>query len=145
VTSEPVTKSTPSCGKPKRDSTNAEAPRLDYDSTMPDARALYREGFQHFAENRIDEAIDCYQRAVDAEPDLAIAWNGLSMTLKRKGDLDGAIEAGLKIVELEPDDPLSHTNLSILYQAKDMIQEAEDEKALAMQLQLKAESDTSAG
>jgi hypothetical protein len=40
---------------------------------------------------------------------------------------------------------LSHTNLSILYQAKDMIQEAEDEKALAMQLQLKAESDTKAG
>ena len=112
---------------------------------MPDARALYREGFQHFAEDNIDEAIDCYRRAVDAEPNLAIAWNGLSMTLKRKGDLDGAIEAGLKIVELEPDDALSHTNLSILYQAKGMIQEAEDEKALAMQLQLKVESGTRAG
>jgi Flp pilus assembly protein TadD len=145
VTSEPVTKSTPSCDKPKRGSTNAEIRRLDYDSIVPDARALYREGFQHFAEDRIDEAIDCYQRAVNAEPDLAIAWNGLSMTLKRKGDLDGAIAAGLKIVELEPDDPLSHTNLSILYQAKGMIQEAEDEKALAMQLQLKTESDTRAG
>ena len=112
---------------------------------MPDARALYREGFKHFADDRITEAVDCYQRAVDAEPDLAIAWNGLSMTLRRKGDLDGAIEAGLKMVELEPDDPLSHTNLSILYQAKDMIQEAEDEKALAMQLQLKVESDTRTG
>jgi Flp pilus assembly protein TadD len=145
VTSEPVTKSTPSCDKPKRDSIHAEIWRLDYDPIVPDARALYREGFQHFAEDRIDEAIDCYQRAVNAEPDLAIAWNGLSMTLKRKGDLDGAIAAGLKIVELEPDDPLSHTNLSILYQAKGMIQEAEDEKALAMQLQLKTESDTRAG
>ncbi len=145
MTSEPVTKFTPSCDKPKRDSTHAEIWRLDYDSIVPDARALYREGFQHFAEDRIDEAIDCYQRAVNAEPDLAIAWNGLSMTLKRKGDLDGAIAAGLKIVELEPDDPLSHTNLSILYQAKGMIQEAEDEKALAMQLQLKTESDTRAG
>ncbi len=112
---------------------------------MSDARALYREGFQHFAENRIDEAIDCYQRAVVAEPGLAIAWNGLSMTLKRKGDFDGAIEAGLKIVQLEPDDPLSHTNLSILYQAKAMIQEAEDEKAIAMQLQLKAEGNPTAG
>ncbi|MBW2494655.1 MAG: aminomethyltransferase, partial [Deltaproteobacteria bacterium] len=61
--------------------------------------------------------------------------------LKRKGDLDGAIEAGLKIAELEPDDPLSHTNLSILYQSKGMIQEAEDEKARAMQLQMKAESE----
>lgn len=107
---------------------------------MPDAHTLYREGFKHFAEDRIDEAIDCYRRAVEAEPSLAIAWNGLSMTLKRKGDIDAAIEAGSKVVELEPDDPLSHTNLSILYQAKGMIQEAEDEKALAMQLQLKAES-----
>ena len=109
---------------------------------MPDARTLYREGFQHFAEDRIDEAIDCYRRAVEAEPDLAIAWNGLSMTLRRKGDVDGAIEAGLKIIELEPDDPLSHTNLSILYQEKGLIQEAEDEKALAMQLQLKVESES---
>ncbi len=107
---------------------------------MPDARALYREAFKHFAESRIDEAIDCYRRAVEAEPGLAIAWNGLSMTLKRRGDLDGAIQAGKKVIELEPADPLSHTNLSILYQAKGMIQEAEDEKALAMQLQLKAES-----
>ena len=107
---------------------------------MADARTLYREGFQHFAEDRIDEAIDCYRRAVEAEPNLAIAWNGLSMTLRRKGDFDAAIEAGIKIVELEPNDPLSHTNLSILYQEKGLIQEAEDEKALAMQLQLKVES-----
>jgi tetratricopeptide (TPR) repeat protein len=109
---------------------------------MTDARTLYREGFQHFAEDRIDEAIDCYRRAVDAAPDLAIAWNGLSMTLRRKGDFDAAIEAGLKIVELEPNDPLSHTNLSILYQEKGLIQEAEDEKALAMQLQLKVERES---
>ncbi len=109
---------------------------------MADARTLYREGFQHFAEDRIDEAINCYRRAVEAAPDLAIAWNGLSMTLRRKGDFDAAIEAGLKIVELEPNDPLSHTNLSILYQEKGLIQEAEDEKALAMQLQLKVEGES---
>ena len=104
---------------------------------MTDATALYREGFQHFAADRIDEAIDCYRRAVEAAPDLAIAWNGLSKTLQRKGDLDGAVEAALKIAELEPDDPLSHTNLSILYQAQGKIQEAEDEKALAMQLSMR--------
>jgi tetratricopeptide (TPR) repeat protein len=109
---------------------------------VADARTLYREGFQHFAEDRIDEAIGCYRRAVEAAPDLAIAWNGLSMTLRRKGDFDAAIEAGLKIVELEPNDPLSHTNLSILYQEKGLIQEAEDEKALAMQLQLKVEGES---
>jgi tetratricopeptide (TPR) repeat protein len=36
------------------------------------------------------------------------------------------------------DDPLSHTNLSILYQGKGMIPEAEDEKAIAMRLQMRS-------
>jgi len=103
---------------------------------MSDARALCREGFQLFADDRIEEAIDCYRRAADADPSLAIAWNGLSKTLQRKGDLDGAVAAALKIAELEPDDPLSHTNLSILYQAQGRIQDAEDEKAIALKLQL---------
>ena len=109
---------------------------------MSDARSLYREGFQHFANERIDEAIGCYRQAVEADPGLAIAWNGLSQTLRRKGDLDAAIEAAKKLIELEPDDPLAHTNLSILLQNKGMIPEAEDEMALAQQLQVKA--DTSA-
>jgi tetratricopeptide (TPR) repeat protein len=112
---------------------------------MSDARALYREGFRHFAENRIDEAIDCYERAVEAEPGLALAWSGLSITRKRKGDLDGAIAAGLRIVALEPEDPLAHTNLSILYQAKGLIEQAEDEKALALRLQLAHEAGAKAG
>jgi len=112
---------------------------------MPDAHALCREGFRHFSEDRIDEAIDCYRQATDAAPELALAWNGLSMTLKRKGDLDGAIRAGMKIAELEPDDPLSHVNLSILYQAKGLIQEAEDEKALAAKLQLAREGASGEG
>jgi len=34
---------------------------------------------------------------------------------------------------------LSHTNLSILYVKKGMIPEAEEERALAMQLQLRAQ------
>jgi len=106
---------------------------------MTDARAIYREGFQHFADDRMDEAIALYLQAVEADPNLAIAWNGLSMAYREKGDLDRAIEAGLKLIELEPDDALNHTNLSILYQNKGMIPEAEDEKALAMQLEMKAQ------
>ena len=64
------------------------------------------------------------------------------MAYREKGDLDHAIEAGVKLIELEPDDALNHTNLSILYQNKGMIQEAEDEKALAMQLEMKAQRES---
>ena len=70
---------------------------------------------------------------------LAIAWNGLSLAHRQRGALDEAIEAGRRLIELEPDDALSHTNLSILYQRKDMVPEAEEEKAIAMQLLMRAQ------
>lgn len=86
---------------------------------------------------RLDEAIAGYREAVEADPELAIAWNGLAMALDRKGELDEAIEAARRLVELEPEEPLSHTSLSMIYMRKGMIPEAEAEKALAMQLQMK--------
>ena len=103
---------------------------------MTDARALQREAFRSFASGRLDEAISRYREALAADPKLAIAWNGLSRALLQKGDLAAAIEAGRRLIELEPDEPLNHTNLSILYQSQGLIPEAEEEKAIAMQLEL---------
>jgi tetratricopeptide (TPR) repeat protein len=102
---------------------------------MSDARPIYREAFEHFIENRLDEAIAGYRRAVEADPALAIAWTGLSKAYQRTGELELAIDAARRLVELEPDDALSFTNLSILYQAKGMVPEAEDAKARALQLE----------
>ncbi len=104
---------------------------------MADARDLYRQAFDHFVNDRLEEAVAGYREALAADPSLAIAWNGLAMALAQQGDLDGAIEAGRKLVELEPDEPLGHTSLSMFYQRKGMIPEAEDEKAIAMRLQMK--------
>jgi superkiller protein 3 len=106
---------------------------------MPDARSLYKEGFQHFANDRLDEAIACYDRALEVDPELAIAWNGLSMAYRNQGDLDRAIEAARRLIELEPDDALSHTNLSILLQNKGMVPEAEEAMAVATKLQMKSQ------
>ena len=108
-----------------------------YTRVMTDARALYKSAFDHFVNDRLDEAVDGYREAVAADPGLAIAWNGLAMALEQRGDLDEAIEAARRLVELEPDEPLSHTSLSMIYMRKGMIPEAEEEKAIAMQLQMK--------
>ena len=104
---------------------------------MSDARALYKEGFVHFAKGEHGEAIRLYREAIDVDGQLPIAWNGLSLALAKNGDLDGAIDAAKKLIELEPDDPLSHTNLSRFLQQKGMIPEAEEESAIAMRLQMK--------
>ena len=105
-----------------------------------DAAKLCREGLLHLANGRVDEAIASYRSATEADPAMALGWNGLSRACREKGDVDAAIEAARRVAELEPDDPLSHTNLSILYQLKGMIQEAEDEKAIATRLEFASRS-----
>jgi tetratricopeptide (TPR) repeat protein len=109
----------------------------------PAARAalqLAREALRQLANDRIPRAIELYEKALAEDPACALAWNGLSIAWRHAGDLDRAIEAGRRLVEIEPDDALSHTNLSILYQSKGMIPEAEEEKATAMRLQLRSRS-----
>ena len=105
---------------------------------MSEARAIAREAFSHFAKKEHDEAIRLYRLALDADDRFAIAWNGLSMALSQAGDLEGAIEAARRLAEIEPDDPLSHTNLSRLYQQQGRIEDAEKAAAVATQLQMKA-------
>lgn len=104
---------------------------------VSEARALYKQAFDAFVDGRLDEAVAGYRRAVAEDPALAIAWNGLAMALAQQGDLDGAIEAARRLVELEPEDALGHTSLSIFYQRKGMIREAEDEKAAATRLAMR--------
>ena len=101
------------------------------------ARATYKEGFALFVQDRIEEAITRYHEALAVDGSLAIAWNGLSMALAKQGDLAAAIHAAEKLVELEPDDPLSHTNLSRILMQKGLIPEAEDASARAMSLQMR--------
>ena len=105
---------------------------------MSEARTVYKEAFQRFAKGELEEAIAGYRRAIELDPDLPIAWNGLSMALAQQGTLDEAIEAAQRLVELEPEDPLSHTNLSRLLQQKGDIPAAEDAMAEATRLQMQS-------
>ena len=105
--------------------------------SVSEARALYKQAFQAFVQGRVEEAVAGYRQALSVDPALAIAWNGLAMALAQQGDLDGAIDAGRRLVELEPDEPLGHTSLSIFYQRKGLIREAEDEKAAAARLSIR--------
>jgi len=106
-------------------------------SLMPDANArqeaedLYYAALDLMAEGKLEEAVARYQEAVHADPTFTEAMHGLARALQDLQRLDEAIEIANKIADLDPEDVLAHTSLSVLYQKKGMIPEAEAEGAKA--------------
>lgn len=99
----------------------------------------YNRGMEHFAEDRLDDAVVDYLRALDEDPDYADALHALAMTYAHQEKLDQAIDIGKRLVEVAPNDELAHTSLSIFYQQKGMIAEAEQIAAKARTLSWKRE------
>lgn len=86
---------------------------------------------EFFAQDRLDEAIAAYQRALEQDPHYADALHALAMTYAQQEKFDEAIATGKKLIEVAPDDELAYTSLSIFYQQKGMIAEAEQVAAKA--------------
>ncbi len=79
------------------------------------------------AEGEQARAVEEYQKAVDADPTFTEAMHGLARALQDLDRLDEAIAVAKRLEQLDPDDVLVHTSLSVLYQKKGMIPEAEEE------------------
>lgn len=94
----------------------------------------YHLGMDLFAEDKLDEAIEAYQKALQEDPNYADALHALAMAYAGRDRLDEAIEAGKKLIEVAPEDELAYTSLSIFYQRKGMIAEAEHIAARARTL-----------
>ena len=87
-----------------------------------------------FAEDKLDEAAAAYLRALDEDPNYADALHALAMTYSHQEKFDQAIEVGKRLIEATPDDELAYTSLSIFYQQKGLIAEAEAVAAKARTL-----------
>jgi tetratricopeptide (TPR) repeat protein len=79
------------------------------------------------SEGHQEQAVEEYREALAADPNFTDALHGLSRALQDLNRLDEAIEVSKRISEIDPDDMLAHTSLSILYQKKGMVPEAEAE------------------
>lgn len=99
----------------------------------------YNLGMEHFAQDQLDEAVAAYRHALDEDPNYADALHALAMTYAHQEKLDQAIEVGKRLIEVAPDDELAYTSLSIFYQQKGMIAEAEHIAAQARTLSWKRE------
>ena len=78
-----------------------------------------------FVEEKFDEAVAAYLRALDEDPNYADALHALAMTYSHQEKFDQAMEVGERLVEATPDDVLAYTSLWIFYQQKGLIAEAE--------------------
>ena len=101
----------------------------------------YNRGMESFAEGKLDEAIVAYRKALKEDPNYADCLHALAMALAHAERLDEAIEVGKKLIEVSPDDELAYTSLSIFYQRKGMIPEAEEVGAKARNLGWKRQLD----
>jgi Flp pilus assembly protein TadD len=84
---------------------------------------------------RHDEAIACLKKALEIEPDDAVAHNNLGAALYAKGDLDGAIAEFRTAIRLQPGYAMAHTNLGNALKAKGDLDGAIAEYRAAIRLQ----------
>jgi len=94
----------------------------------------YNQGMELFAQDKLDEAIVAYQKALQEDPKHADTLHALAMTYAHQEKVDQAIEVAKRLIEVAPDDELAYTSLSIFYQQKGMIAEAEEIGAKARTL-----------
>ncbi len=80
-----------------------------------------------FADHEHESALEEYKKSLEADPTFTEALHGMARTLQDLERLDDAIAVSKRIAELDPDDVLAHTSLSVLYQKKGMVPEAEAE------------------
>jgi tetratricopeptide (TPR) repeat protein len=101
------------------------------------AEALYDEGLDLLAAGEWRRAAQCFRASFAADPALLDARHGLVRALRDGGAFDDGILAAKALAEIAPEDALAYTALSILYQHKGLIAEAEEASTRAKLLDWK--------
>jgi tetratricopeptide (TPR) repeat protein len=96
-----------------------------------DIEETFDDGNAHLALGELDEAVEKYRACTEADPTFFDGWHALGMALMKLGRYPEAIAAGLKSVELHPNDQLAWSSLSLFYVRNNQIKEAEDAGAKA--------------
>ena len=94
---------------------------------LQEAEDHYYAALDLFADGKAEAAVVEYRKALEADPNFTDAMHGLTRAHQDLNQLDEAIAVANRLAELDPNDILAHTSLSILYQRKGMVPEAEAE------------------
>ena len=89
------------------------------------AEDIYYRAVDLLAEGQPEAAATGFEHALAVDPTFLDARHGLVQALRDAGRFDDGIAAAQQLAADEPEDVLAHTALSILYQHKGMVPEAE--------------------
>ncbi len=104
---------------------------------MESKEELYDQALTLFAQNELEEAIRVFLDITQNHPDYIEGHMGLAHSYERMQNYDGAIEAVKNAIDLNPHDSLAYSSLSMFYQRKGMISEAEEAMAQAATVKMK--------
>jgi len=99
----------------------------------------FEQAVNAFGDEKLDEAIENYGKALEIDSGYQDALHGLGMALFNAGRVEDAIQAARRLIEIDQDDILAHTSLSMFYQSQNRIEEAEKEGNVARVLGWKQE------
>jgi Flp pilus assembly protein TadD len=102
---------------------------------MPSNEELYAQAERLKDEGKMPEAAAVLEQIVGQDDSYALAHSALAVIYGRIQRHDDAIRHGIKVCELEPNDPFSFTAMSVTFQRAGKIPEAEDAMARARMLQ----------
>jgi tetratricopeptide (TPR) repeat protein len=77
--------------------------------------SLYQLALICYQQQRTQEGLDFIQKAIEAEPDQAEAWNVYGALLQQIGKLEDAIEKWKKAIEIDSNLPVAYSNLASGY------------------------------
>ena len=100
---------------------------------------FFEQAVDAFGDGKLDESINFYNKALEIDPRYQDALHGLGMALLNHGRLEEAAQTAQRLIEIDNDDVLAHTSLSMIYQAQGRIEDAEKEGNVAKILGWKEE------
>lgn len=102
---------------------------------MPTIHEMYDEAVALKNDGKLDEAVARLKEIVEIDPNHCDSHSALAVYLQKLGEFDAAIEHAKRVCELSPNESFSYTQLSVIYVKCGRIQEAEDARAKAHEVQ----------
>jgi Flp pilus assembly protein TadD len=102
---------------------------------MATADEIYDQALQLKDQGDLEGAVAKWKEGLESDPSHTLTHQALAVHLQKLGRNEDAIAHAVKVTELEPGDPFSFTQLSVIYMRCGKIPEAEDAMARSRMMQ----------